>query len=94
MLYAQLRPLYSSYEVVVSLINHRKDKAMKAKAMLEACIAEKVRSLSCLDSYDDNRQQLQKKSLAAVVEGFQNIIAFLCDLASDLKALSKVSLYW
>lgn len=74
----------------MSLVNDRKENVVKTKAVLESCIAEKVRSLSCLDTYDDNRLQLQKESLRVAVEGFENIIAFLSDLAGDLKTLSQV----
>ena len=76
----------------MSLVNDRKENVVKTKAVLESCIAEKVRSLSCLDTYDDNRLQLQKESLRVAVEGFENIIAFLSDLAGDLKTLSQVHL--
>jgi hypothetical protein len=63
---------------------------VKTKAVLESCITEKVRSLSFLDTYDDNRLQLQKESLRVAVEGFENIIAFLLELAGDMKTLSQV----
>lgn len=67
---------------------------MKTKAVLESCITEKVRSLSCLDTYDDNRLQLQKESLRVAVEGFENIIAFLSELAGDMMTLSQVLYFY